>query len=397
MLIVSPRRLSPLRILGWLAVLALVALATLGPTARPALAGDGPCELVIIKLGPAAPCPESLAFITIFKELDADLDLATTTDRTSGGAGWTFSYDVTGGSVDAEGTDETTDATGTTQLTVAVEGASAEVTITELAVVSSSLLGVTCHETSLVDSEVILGPSFGSAEGMGITIDVEADGHYACYFTNSAPEVEETGAIIGILKLVDADGDLETDDDQEPAADWEYSLGGDPVSVVVEQPVTDEHGTGGFIFGFSGDSVDVQVTEDLPLGWAVLDAGCEALDLGEIAEVSGPILEIEGLRRMALPGPPGETTTVPTTLEGATLGLTAEAETAYFCVFINAESTPGASPSGGVGPSVTLPPTDAGSRFSVATTEAWPGVLLALGALSAGVLLLLPAPRRRRR
>ena len=85
--------------------------------------------------------------ITVYKVIDADGDLGTTDDRTSGGAGWHYELSVTGGSATPDNGD-TDDAGYTVPFDISIDDDTATVTVTETVKPGFLLLDAECTDAT---------------------------------------------------------------------------------------------------------------------------------------------------------------------------------------------------------------------------------------------------------
>ena len=184
--------------------------------------------------------------------------------------------------------------------------------------------------------------------------------------------------------MIDADGDLETFDDQTLAAGWEFNLDTE-ATILDSEPVTAE-GEDGFAWWELelSQTTSATITEDLQAGYELLDAFCE--DLGALEGETDPMSRI----RAAAEGDVFE-------LEGDAVNFDVEPDSLVGCVFVNA-----LVPTDSVGaatetPEITLPPTDTFGMSATPTNESWRIMLVLMAGLLASVLILTPKRASRRR
>ena len=198
------------------------------------------------------------------------------------------------------------------------------------------------------------------------------------------PEPGPFGEVF-VAKVIDADADPGTVDDQEPAPGWTFDFGISDGETVDEfaSPTTDEDGHAYFRYTTDQPTSVLTVTEQLRPGYELIDASCrESLGEGEIGE------------------PLGEWT-------GRQVTFAVEAEALYECSFVNARmgpaptAVPSAAPTASQGPetnrpTITLPPTDVQGSATSSLLNSLPLVLVTLGLVVSGTLLLTLSYGRKR-
>jgi hypothetical protein len=178
-------------------------------------------------------------------------------------------------------------------------------------------------------------------------------------------------AEVVIVKVLDIDGDLDTEDDQTAVADWSFDIavtGGTPSDDTV---VTAEQAGSTFPFAalgleIDGDSAAVEITEQLQADFEIIDAFCFT-DTEDVEAIG--------------------------TLEDVTLSVDLEPENSYLCVFFNT----GGDVAGATGtPNFTPPPTDV-QELRTQSSDGPRLLLIVAAALIATLLIVTPTPASRRR
>jgi hypothetical protein len=188
-----------------------------------------------------------------------------------------------------------------------------------------------------------------------------------------------------VVKLLDADGDPETLDDQETAPGFEFSYEVAAGATITDsETVTDEDGLAWFEIALEGESTDASITELVDDPESLIDVECVAVEEGKGGQ---------------------EFFDVPVELDGTTASFEVFDGELVECFFVNAGDTAGASPT----PTATPVPTPAGAAtptLPASSTDAVPSgnassgialVLVLLGAGAAGLFVMAPSTRRLRR
>ena len=185
-----------------------------------------------------------------------------------------------------------------------------------------------------------------------------------------------------VLKLVDADGNLDTTDDQTPAEGWEFELELEDGTIEDAFPVTDGDGIAGWLVSFGPGGTSATVTEVLQEDFELLDAFCVEID---------PEGQIEGFSKSRI-NADGD---VVGELDGDSVSFPVEDQTIYGCIFVNAPSPEDSV--GGATATPTLPPTDTlGSGPMALANDSWRILLVVMAGILASVLILTPSPATRR-
>ena len=173
-----------------------------------------------------------------------------------------------------------------------------------------------------------------------------------------------------MLKILDIDGDLATDDDQFPGEGWTFDIDAEGGIASTTQVVTDDLGEAVFSVDIDGEDATITIAEVLETDFEIVDGFCFVLEDGEV------VSDAFGL------------------LEGETLTFIVEPGLTYGCAFYN---TSGDVEEATATPRVTLPPTDMGTTTSAPQSDSWRILLVVGAALLASVLILTPAPVTARR
>jgi outer membrane biosynthesis protein TonB len=201
-------------------------------------------------------------------------------------------------------------------------------------------------------------------------------------------EPEPNLAAILFVKIIDEDGNLETDDDWTPGVNWQFSLDLSEGNIEEEQSVADEDGFGYFVVSFDGDSTNALISEELRAGFTFVDALCFDLSEGEAA--------VQGLSGVdALVGPTSHWGFDIGELEGTGVRFDVEAWVVYGCVFFNSPvpaptQPPTQPPPTQPPPTPTLPPT---TTAQTTASGGDPGAVLPvllIGLMAAAWLFLRP-------
>ena len=189
--------------------------------------------------------------------------------------------------------------------------------------------------------------------------------------------------MILVLKTIDADGNLETTDDQTAGEGWEFQLDLEDGDIEEAFPVTDVDGFASWLFTLPIDGTNATVTEVVQDNFDLIDAFC--VD-------AGGLVEPEALRsRINAEGDiVGE-------LDGESVSFPVEAETAYICFFTNSPEPEDSVQGETATPKITLPPTDAFGGPVAPTNESWRIMLVVMAGILASVLILTPSPATRRK
>ena len=393
----SLRQRPHVRLLGWFAAAALVAIALLpGVTVEGVLAAGGtPAPMAAanpqVEADPTptptpeptptptpeptpTPTPEPsptpapsptptptthVADVTVSKLIDNDGDPATEIDRT-GGDGWEFELELAAGTV----VEQINDARWT--VSYGPEGTTA--TLTEVAQEGFEFLEFLCIEFS--SGEIEIGERQGNSVTFPIRVTDVTVPNYHCNFVNARTfdELHQISA----WKVIDADGDIETNDDQTFAEGWEFELELTAGTIEEAFPVTSSDGDAVWLvtapFGASAT-----VTEVLHEDFVLFGAFCFAFTEGD-----------EDIDEVLV----GE-------LDGDSVSFSIDPrEFPQECFFYNAPS-PGGSVGGETAtpPSNTLPPTDSGGSTSTPTSDGWRVMLVVLAGVLAAALVSIPIGR----
>ena len=184
--------------------------------------------------------------------------------------------------------------------------------------------------------------------------------------------------------MIDADGDLETDDDQSLAAGWEFNLDTE-ATITDSSPVTGEGEEGNAWWELElSQTTSATITEDLQDGYELIDGFC--IDLGALGGESDPMSRI----RAAEEGDLFE-------LEGDAINFDVEPDSLVGCIFVNALVPEDSAAGETATPTITLPPTDTFGGAATPTNESWRIMLVVMAGLLATVLILTPKRASRRR
>jgi hypothetical protein len=404
------RRSRALRMVGWLAVTGMLGTAILGPAAAPTFAndlhqtppiswdatgyGDG-CDEVELKSG------EVLWHFVLTQtesssgKLTAEFDEAGTITvdsyKNSGSVlHWQVitghdtlldaSSDVDGGNLNLShicvGPDESQAPSESTSPT---EAPSESVAPTEAP--SESVAPTEAPSESVTPSEA---PSETPAPSESATPAPSST-------PSETPSESPKTAWIAVAKIVDADGDPSTVDDESFPAGWHFNVkvgGGtaDPSELVSAQD--------DFVYAqitLDGDSASVSIEEVLQQAYTLADAVCFT------EEAASPdSLSVKATRFASLANAQSDEVGQ---LDGNVLSFDVAPGTITFCGFFNVPDQESSSPSGGVEaatgtPRLTPPSTDSiGSPVSGSTGETWRLMLIAMAGLLATILVLTPATR----
>ena len=236
--------------------------------------------------------------------------------------------------------------------TVIVGRGGTSATVTERVIDGFELVDAFCFE---IQVDPPGGVPVGQLDGNSVSFQMEDQTNYGCQFFN-APD-NSTGEIV-VSKIIDADGNLDTVDDQTAGEGWEFDL--DLLDGTINQgfPVTNSGGFAGWLIKVGPDGTSATLTEVLQEDFEILDASCI-----KIAESGNePIGEFDG-------------DSVTFQVEGGEFGT-------HDCQFFNAR----------VAALATLPPTHAATGSDSLGSDAWRLVLVVLAALIASILLLKSNP-----
>jgi hypothetical protein len=101
---------------------------------------------------------------------------------------------------------------------------------------------------------------------------------------------EDRGVEVVARKIIDADGDPGSVDDQTVGAGWEFDLGVSDGDIVVASPITNADGTASWLVSPGPDGTSVTITEVTQEDFELVDAVCRRV--GEIG--SGPVGRVDG-------------------------------------------------------------------------------------------------------
>jgi hypothetical protein len=180
------------------------------------------------------------------------------------------------------------------------------------------------------------------------------------------------GGVIDVYKTIDADGNLDTVDDQTAGEGWEFEAELTVGTIVDAIPVTDEFGFAEWLVEFGAERPTAAVTELPQDDFELIAASCRKYTGNDPADPfsGGLVGEVDGNR--------------------VTFPLD-ERAFPYECKFYNAPS-PGGSVGGATAtpPSHTLPPTDSGESTSTPTSDGWRVMLVVLAGILAAALVSIP-------
>ena len=189
--------------------------------------------------------------------------------------------------------------------------------------------------------------------------------------------------MILVVKTIDADGNLETTDDQTAGEGWEFQLDLTDGDIEEAFPVTDADGVGGWLFTLPIDGTDASVAEVTQDNFDLIDAFC--VDAGGLVEP-----EVLRSRINAEGDIVGE-------LDGDSVSFPVAANNAYICFFTNSPVPEDSVQGETATPEITLPPTDAFGGPAAPTNESWRIMLVVMAGILASVLILTPSPAIRRK
>jgi hypothetical protein len=189
--------------------------------------------------------------------------------------------------------------------------------------------------------------------------------------------------VILVVKTIDADGNLETEDDQTAGEGWEFQLDLEDGDIEEAFPVTDADGIGGWLFTLPIDGTNASVTEMIQDNFDLIDAFC--VDAGSLAAPEALRSRIDAEGDIV-----GE-------LDGDSVSFPVEAETAYICFFANSPEPEDSVGGETATPEITLPPTDAFGGPQAPSNESWRIMLVVLAGILASALILTPSPATRRK
>jgi len=189
--------------------------------------------------------------------------------------------------------------------------------------------------------------------------------------------------VILVVKTIDADGNLETTDDQTAGEGWEFQLDLEDGDIEEAFPVTDADGVGGWLFTLPIGGTDASVTEVIQDNFDLIDAFC--VDAGSLVEP-----EVLRSRINAAGDIVGE-------LDGDSVSFPVDANNAYICFFTNSPEPEDSVGGETATPDNTLPPTDTFGGPSAPSNESWRIMLVVMAGILASVLILTPSPATRRK
>jgi hypothetical protein len=320
-----------------------------------------------------APTPIPGATIQVHKIIDADGNLDTENDQTDG-EGWEFDLDLTDGTI--LNAFPVTNEFGLAEWVIEVGPGGPTATVTEFEHLGEpddpgfaefELLDASCYEIQFDPTNEIL---VGELEGSSVSFPLEDQTNYSCRFFNAPTPF--SGGIVEVFKHIDADGDLDTDDDRISAGGWEFQVELTDGTVLPFNPVTDEFSPAQFDIEVGPDGTTATVTEVPQEGFELLDAFCSGLAFpGDDVDLGDFVGSLDGDSVSFHVGDPIEE---------------------YECDFYNApqDSVGGetATP-----PSNTLPPTDAGGSTNTPTSGSWRVMLVLLAGILAAFLVSIPISR----
>ena len=195
----------------------------------------------------------------------------------------------------------------------------------------------------------------------------------------STPTPAPGKVLIGILKVIDIDGDLGTGTDEFAQAGWHFTVAVDGGTADPSELTSAPDDFVWTELTLDGPGGTVHVTEALKADFEIVDATCFPAD-----GVDGTNLRA----RAVTPNAAGE-------LHDLTFSFDVQAGGSYLCGFFN-------TPTGDVGgatatPAITPPPTDLGQTSIAPANDSWRLILLAMAGLLASVLIVTPVMRSNRR
>lgn len=152
--------------------------------------------------------------------------------------------------------------------TVTVFGESATVEMTAILAAGSRLTSGTCRrDGDYPDEEALVAPD-------RLVLEVVAGGAYECSYGSEAPDTDQSSAEIVAQTIIDADGNLDTVDDQTGGEGWEFELEMADGTIDEAFPTTNSEGLAGWLISFGPDGTSATLTEVVQGGFALLDASC---------------------------------------------------------------------------------------------------------------------------
>jgi hypothetical protein len=296
--------------------------------------------------------------IDVYKIIDADGNLDTVDDQTAG-EGWEYELELTGGTiVDAF---PVTDESGFAEFLIEFDGEGPTATVSEALQEDFELIAASCFTFhGPEEGEVIVG----ELDGDSVTFRLDArEFPYICNFYNAPSTSTPDGGEIAVDKVIDADGNIDTTDDQTWVPGWEFEL--ELTDGAIEQVFPD---VSAWLISFGPGGTTATVTE----------------------VVQGKDFELFAVSCFKGNDPlqPGSEFVVE--LDGDSVTFQVDPDFAIIeCFFYNAPS-----PAGSVGgetatpPSNTLPPTDSGGPTSSPTSGSWLEMLVVLAGILAGGVVL---------
>jgi hypothetical protein len=195
-----------------------------------------------------------------------------------------------------------------------------------------------------------------------------------------SPTIPAEGSLILVVKLLDEDADPATQEDQAPAAGWEFDFAvGEGASIGASGNVTDDDGVAFFEVFVDAEASEASITEVLQANFNLIDVECVAIVEGKGGNEE--FFEVEIIQ------------------DGTTITFEVFDGELIECFFVNAaeEVLPASpTPATAVPAGPTLPASSAETPGPDGTANLAP-VLLLLGLGASATLLLVPAPRRLRR
>ena len=313
------------------------------------------------------------AVIGVVKSIDGDGNPDTIDDQIDG-EGFEFEVELTDGTV--EPFNPVTDEFGFAEWGIEFGPDGTTATVTEVPREGFELVSAFCAAVIEPDDDLdgFTGDLFAELDGDSVTFRVDDPiDEYQCEFFNV-----ESVVLIGVLKYIDADRNLDSVEDQTEAGGWEFDLELTDGTIVDPFPVvTDEGGFASWVVSFGPDGTTASVTEVVQVGFELVDAAC--FKITDTESLNGLKSGIAATGQELVGELAGDSVTF----------RLDELEFPYQCFFFNAPS-----PEDGVGgetavpPNSTLPPTDTGGSNSEPSSGSWRVMLIVLAVILAGGVVL---------
>jgi len=229
------------------------------PTSAPADSSPTP-----IPTATPTPFDESVARITALSLIDADGDPSTADDRHLVDGEWEFTGDF--GTAEVLFADPVSDGSEPASWSIDYNE-DPRVVITDLLPDGFTLMDVECVATDNPDAWQVDGTSVTWLPPWPAHLPVAFD----CEFIHAPDDFD--GEIVA-RKVIDADGDLETVDDQTAGEGWEFELAL-PDGVIEEAyPTTTSDGFAGWLISVGSGGTSATVSEVAQEDFALVDASC---------------------------------------------------------------------------------------------------------------------------